>query len=83
MDELEAAAIANGIQAGPQMARFLLWVGNECFEGREVPDFAVLAGRARILVRMFLMDDQKADIRRELEVQVKRVCDGGGAVNDA
>jgi len=55
--ELEAAALSHGIQEGAQMSRFLLWVGNECFEGREVQNFAVLTARAKELVQMFLVDD--------------------------
>lgn len=57
--ELEAAALSHGIQEGPQMSRFLLWVGNECFEGREVQSFAVLTARARELVQMFLADESQ------------------------
>lgn len=64
MDELEAAARANGIEEGSQMSRFLLWVGNECFEGREVSNFGVLTARARELVQMFLA----ADLRRAQKV---------------
>jgi len=45
--ELEAAALSHGIQEGAQMSRFLLWVGNECFEGREVQNFAVLTARPK------------------------------------
>lgn len=41
------------------MSRFLLWVGNECFEGREVPDLMVLTARAKQLVQMFLVQDRK------------------------
>lgn len=58
MEELEAAARANGIAAGNQMSRFLLWVGNECFEGREVGDFKVLTARAKELARLFLAQDR-------------------------
>jgi hypothetical protein len=59
MQELETAARTNGIKDGSQMSRFLMWVGNECFEGREVGDFKVLAARAKELVRMFLAQDQE------------------------
>lgn len=59
MEELKAAARSHGITAGNQMSRFLLWVGNECFEGREVGDFKILSSRAKELVRMFLAQDQE------------------------
>jgi len=59
MDELQAAAIANGVKDGFQMSRFLLWVGNECFEGREVENFMVLAARGKQLAQMFLTQDLK------------------------
>lgn len=62
MEELEKAAKANGIEDGYQMSRFLAWVGNECFEGREVSNFMVLAARARELVLMFLAQDRKATV---------------------
>lgn len=58
MDELERAAIANGVKPGAQMCRFILWVGNECFEGREVSNFMVLAARGRELAKMFLAQDK-------------------------
>lgn len=57
--DLEAAARQLGIKDGPQMSRFLLWVGNECFEGREVSSFQVLSARAAELVSMFLAQDRK------------------------
>ncbi len=60
MEELEKAALENGVDPGYQMSRFLLWVGNECFEGREVANFMVLTARARELVQMFLAQDRKA-----------------------
>lgn len=59
MEELEAAARSNGISEGSEMSRFLMWVGNECFEGREVSNFGVLTARARELVQMFLAQDRK------------------------
>lgn len=59
MDELEAAARSFGIEEGSQMSRFLLWVGNECFEGREVSNFKVLAARAKELVQMFQVQDRR------------------------
>lgn len=62
MAELEAAARANGIKDGPQMSRFMLWVANECFEGREVQSFMVLAARARALSKMFLAQDREPEI---------------------
>lgn len=57
VEELEGAAKENGIQDGPQMSRFLLWVGNEVFEGREVSSLMVLTARAPELVAMFLAQD--------------------------
>ena len=57
--ELEAAAISHGIQEGTQMSRFLLWVGNECFEGREVHNLSVLTARAKELVQMFLVEESQ------------------------
>ena len=59
MEELEKAARRHGIKEGVQMSRFLLWVGNECFEGREVSSFMVLTARAKELVQMFLAQDRK------------------------
>lgn len=61
LKELEAAALSHGIREGSQMSRFLLWVGNECFEGREVSNFMVLTARARELVQMFLAQDRKKE----------------------
>ncbi len=58
MDELQAAALANGVEDGPQMCRFLLWVGNEVWKNREVSDFTVLAARGKALAKMFLMQDR-------------------------
>lgn len=58
MKELESAALANGLKDGPQLSRFLLWVGNECFEGREAPDLISLARRAKELVSKFLAQDR-------------------------
>ena len=60
VDELVAAAQANGIKEGAQTSRFLLWIGNECFEGREVQNFMVLKARAKELVQMFLAQDRRA-----------------------
>lgn len=60
IDELIAAAQAHGLKEGVETSRFLLWVGNECFEGREVPNFMVLKARAKELVQMFLAQDRKA-----------------------
>lgn len=57
--DLEDAALSHGIQEGAQMSRFLLWVGNECFEGREVQNLMVLTARAKELVQMFLAQDRK------------------------
>lgn len=59
MKELEEKALACGVKEGPQMSRFLLWVGNECFEGREVANFGVLAARCPELVPMFLAQDRE------------------------
>lgn len=59
MKELEAAAGTNGVKPGAQMSRFLLWVGNECYEGREIPDLMVLTSRAKDLAKMFLAQDQE------------------------
>jgi len=59
MDELQKAALSYGVKEGVQMSRFLLWVGNECFEGREVSNFMVLTARAKELVQMFLAQDRK------------------------
>jgi len=59
MKELEQAALSHGVQEGAQMSRFLLWVGNECYEGREIPDLMVLTARAKELVQMFLVEDRK------------------------
>lgn len=39
-------------------AVFLLWVGNECFEGREVENFTVLTARAKQLTQMFMNQDK-------------------------
>lgn len=58
MDELEVAAKKCGIQEGSQMSRFLLWVGNEVFEGREVSSLLVLTARAGELVEQFLAQDR-------------------------
>jgi len=60
IEDLEKAALSHGIEEGVQMSRFLLWVGNECFEGREVQNFMVLTARAKELVQMFLAEDRKA-----------------------
>ena len=62
MAELEAAAKANGVKDGPQMSRFMLWVANECFEGREVHSLMVLAARAKALAKMFLAQDSEPRI---------------------
>ncbi len=59
MEELEKAARLYGVKEGVQMSRFLLWIGNECFEGREVANFMVLTARAKELVQMFLAQDRK------------------------
>jgi len=59
MEELEKAARQYGVKEGVQMSRFLLWIGNECFEGREVANFMVLTARAKELVKMFLAQDLK------------------------
>lgn len=59
MEELQKAVLSHGVKEGTQMSRFLLWVGNECFEGREVSNFMVLTGRAKELARMFLAQDRK------------------------
>lgn len=59
MDELEAAARTNGVKPGYQMSRFMLWVGNECYEGREVASFMVLAARGKELAQMFLAQDRE------------------------
>ncbi len=64
MEELEKAALENGIKPGYQMARFLLWVGNECFEGREVPSFVALTARCRELSQMFLAQDREPVIHQ-------------------
>ena len=73
--ELEAAARANGVQEGYQMSRFLLWVGNECFEGREVSNFLVLAARGRELAQMFLAQDKDPEIRKALGDAAKIVSE--------
>lgn len=39
---------------------FLLWVGNEVFEGREGQEFKVLAARAQALVLMFKNQDRQS-----------------------
>lgn len=54
---LETAAREHGIKDGPQMSRFLLWIGNECFEGRAISSFQVLAAQASELVKKFLAQD--------------------------
>jgi hypothetical protein len=59
MDELKAAAMAHGVKDGAQMARFMIWVGEECFEGRQEPNFKTLSARAKSLVEMFLGQDGK------------------------
>lgn len=59
IEDLEKAALSHGIKEGAQISRFLLWVGNECFEGREVQDFMVLTARAKELVQMFLVQDRR------------------------
>lgn len=59
MEELEKAALSYGVKQGLQMSGFLLWVGNECFEGREVSDLTVLTARAKELAKMFLAQDRK------------------------
>jgi hypothetical protein len=53
-----AEARKHGIRADREGA-FLLWVGNECFEGREVQSFQVLTARARQLVLMFRNQDRQ------------------------
>lgn len=58
--ELQAVARDNGVKDGHQMSRFLLWVGNEAFEGREVKDMAVLLARGRELAKMFLLQDKES-----------------------
>jgi hypothetical protein len=58
MDELQAAVRAHGVQEGFQMARFMLWVGSECFEGRQEPDFKLLSSRALSLAKAFLAQDR-------------------------
>lgn len=59
MEELEKVALQYGVNEGVQMSRFLLWIGNECFEGREVANLMVLTARAKELVPMFLVQDRK------------------------
>lgn len=76
MDELVKAALANGVKEGYQMSRFLLWVGNECFEGREVSSFMVLAARGKELAQMFLTQDRDPTIQRELQAGCKRISEG-------
>ena len=67
--ELEAAALCHGIKEGSQMSRFLLWVGSECFEGREVQNFAVLTARAKELVQMFLADEKQPVIQGSVSLK--------------
>ena len=57
--DLERAAMANGVKDGHQMSRFMLWVANECFEGREVESLMVLSARAPALAKMFLAQDKE------------------------
>lgn len=61
MKELEKAALSYGIKEGAQMSRFLLWVGNECYEGREQPDLKMLADRAKYLAEKFLAQDGQSE----------------------
>jgi hypothetical protein len=63
MKELEKAALDNGVKPGAQLSRFLMWVGNECFEGREAADLAGLARRGPQLAARFLEDDSKEQSR--------------------
>jgi hypothetical protein len=65
VEELEAAARSFGVKEGSQMSRFLLWIGNECFEGREVQNFMVLKARAKELVQMFLAQDRKEHLEAD------------------
>jgi len=64
MDALEKAALAAGVKQGYQMSRFLLWVGNECFEGRELSDFKALAARAPHMAKAFLAQDRDPSLSR-------------------
>jgi hypothetical protein len=52
VEDLLTEARKHGLR-GDREAAFLLWVGNEVFEGREVESFQVLTARARELVLMF------------------------------
>ncbi len=55
--ELLTEARKHGLRSDREAA-FLLWVGNEVFEGREVDDFVLLTARVRELTLMFRNQDQ-------------------------
>ncbi len=59
---LLAAARKHGLQPEREGA-FLLWVGNEVFQGREVQNFVVLTARARELYLMFRNQDHVSNKR--------------------
>ena len=57
IEELLVEARKHGLRSEREPA-FLLWVGNEVFEGREVDNFVVLTARARELALIFRNQDQ-------------------------
>ena len=57
-DPLLAEAAKHGL-AKDREGPFLLWVGNECYEGREVADIRALPGRAHALVKRFQQEDEE------------------------
>lgn len=59
LDELLIEARKHGLKPDRECA-FTLWVGNEVFEGREVPNFMVLTARARELYLMFRNQDHQS-----------------------
>lgn len=65
-DPLLAEAAKHGLAKDREPA-FLLWVGNECWEGREVMNFDLLTARARPLVKMFQTED--AELLKRLREQ--------------
>ncbi len=62
LDDLLVEARKHGLKPDRECA-FILWVGNEVFEGREVSNFIVLTARARELYLMFRNQDHQSTQR--------------------
>ncbi len=62
-DPLLAAARKHGLKAGREAA-FLMWVGNECWEGREALNFEELTGKVHNLVIEFNREEDREFLKR-------------------